>query len=284
MEQEIQAGQERLLAKRRELSRQTDPKPIGLMDLHLPRREPLPDELCPICDTLMISGPEWLVGPYCPVCADAQSAIDNDRIKQEGIDRANHARQVQISRYIADSCIGERFKGKTFTDYKPVNQTAVQVLEACQGFAAAFVPGCGTSLIMIGSPGTGKNMLSAIIGQEVMKRGFSFLHTTALKVVRRFKDSWKQSGVTEDEVLRYFVTPELLVIDEVGVQFGTATEQLYLTEVINDRYEAMKSVILLSNLTLKQIEDTLGVRSMERFQENGGRVLVLNWTSYRRQP
>ena len=89
------------------------------------------------------------------------------------------------------------------------------------------------------------------------------------------------SGVTEDQVLRYFVTPDLLVIDEVGVQFGTATEQLYLTEVINDRYEAMKPMILLSNLTLKQVEDTLGVRSMERFKENGGRVLVLNWASYR---
>jgi DNA replication protein DnaC len=232
----------------------------------------------------MVSGPEWLVGPYCPVCADAQTAIDNDRIKQEAVDRVNHAKQVQIDRYFADSCIGERFKGKVFADYKPVNQAASQVLEACKSFAGDFAPGCGTSLIMVGSLGTGKNMLSAIIGQETMKRGYSFLHTTALKVVRRFKDSWKQSGVTEDEVLRYFVAPELLVIDEVGVQFGTATEQLYLTEVINDRYEAMKSVILLSNLTLKQIEETLGVRSMERFQENGGRVLVLNWTSYRRQP
>ena len=217
------------------------------------------------------------------MCADAQTAIDNDRIKQEAVDRINHAKQVQIDRYVADSCIGERFKGKSFTDYKPINQAASQVLEVCKSFSGSFVPGCGTSLILVGSPGTGKNMLSAIIGQEVMKRGFSFLHTTALKVVRRFKDSWKQSGVTEDEVLRYFVTPELLVIDEVGVQFGTATEQLYLTEVINDRYEAMKSVILLSNLTLKQIEETLGVRSMERFQENGGRVLVLNWQSYRRQ-
>lgn len=237
---------------------------------------------CELCDTPLVLPPEWLEGPpFCPVCAEAQSAIDRDQKQQEEAQREKQAKSEQISRYLADSCIGLRFQGKSFADYQPVNQAAGQVLASCREYAAGFVPGNGTSLILVGSPGTGKNMLSAIIGQEIIQRGFSFLHTTAMKVVRRFKDSWKQDKVTEDQVLRYFVAPDLLVIDEIGVQFGSATEQLYLTEVINDRYEAMKSIILLSNLTLKQVEDTLGIRSMERFRENGGRVLVLGWESYR---
>ena len=227
--------------------------------------------------------PDWLGGnPYCPVCADVQAVIENDRLQQEDRERINRVKQSQIERYLADSCIGERFRGKTFSDYSPENQEASQVLDICRDYATAFKSRSGTPLIFIGSTGTGKNMLSAIIGQDIMKRGYSFLHTTAIKVVRRFKDSWKQPTVTEAEVLSYFVTPDLLVIDEIGVQFGTATEQLFLTEVINDRYEALKSTILLSNLTLKQVEDVLGGRSMERFKENGGRVLVFNWQSHRR--
>ena len=283
MQQEIQAAQERLLEKRRELSHQTAPKPIGLLvpsSLH-----PLPeDDLCPLCDTALTHPPDWLGGQaYCRVCADAQSAIQLDLVKQDELERAAWVKQAQIERYLADSCIGERFKGKVFADYQPVSQAATHALSVCREYASGFRSRSGTSLIFIGSTGTGKNMLSAIIGQDIITRGFSFLHTTALKIVRKYKDSWKQPDVTEEQVLSYYTTPDLLVIDEVGVQFGSPTEQLYLTELINDRYEAMKPMILIANLTLKQVEDALGARSMERFHENGGRVVVFNWASYRRQ-
>jgi DNA replication protein DnaC len=231
----------------------------------------------------MKQAPDWLGGTcYCPVCAEAQAAIERDRLAKEEQERQESVKRAQVRRYLADSCIGERFRGLAFTDYRPVCAGAAKVLQACREFVADFRVGCGVNLVFVGSPGTGKNMLSAIIGQELMDRGFSFLHTTAVKVVRRFKDSWKTPGVTEEEVLRYFVTPDLLVIDEVGVQFGSATEQLYLTEVINDRYESRRSTILLSNLTMKQIEETLGVRAVERFHEDSSRVLVFDWQSYRR--
>lgn len=38
--------------------------------------------------------------------------------------------------------------------------------------------------------GTGKNMLSSIIGQAVIASGYSSVHTTAMKLVRRIKGSW----------------------------------------------------------------------------------------------
>lgn len=230
----------------------------------------------------MVSAPSWIGGaPYCQVCADAQEIIEKERIKSEEQEKSRRLQQSQIDRYLADSCIGARFRGATFDDYKPVNKEAAANLMICRDFAESFSAGSGKSLIMVGSTGTGKNMLSSIIGQEVIKKGHSFLHTTAMKVVRRFKDSWKTKE-TEAEALAYFIAPEVLVIDEVGVQYGTAAEQIYLTEVINDRYEAMKSTILISNLTLQQMETVLGARTMERFHENGTKALVFNWKSHRR--
>jgi DNA replication protein DnaC len=247
-------------------------------------KQPHSEDLCEKCHALLVLEPDWLGGQsYCAVCDTEQAVIDQNRLWQEEKTRKDKNKQAQITRYLADSCIGVRFKGKSFTDYNPVNKAAEQALDVCRSFSASFRANSGTNMIFVGSPGTGKNMLSAVIGQDIIKRGFSFLHTTALKIVRRYKDSWKQPGVTEEQVLRYYTTPDLLVIDEIGVQFGTVTEQLYLTELINDRYEAMKPIIMLSNLTIKQIEDAMGVRSMERFQENGGRVVVFNWPSYRRR-
>jgi DNA replication protein DnaC len=223
-------------------------------------------------------------GYYCPACnlagRDSERREQQDREEREERERIG---RLRLEKYLADSALGSRFVGMTFADYRPPNRDAAAVLETCRSFADTFTPGSGKSLVFVGSPGTGKNMLSAIIGQEVMRKGHSFLHTTAVKVVRRFKDSWKSGDVTEEEVLRYFVAPDLMVIDEVGVQFGTATEQLYLTEVINDRYEAKKSTILISNLTIQQVAEVLGVRPMDRFREDGSQVLVFAWPSWRRQ-
>lgn len=289
MENSIKEGQRRLEEKRRVLSLQTPQKPTGLADhLSIPAvqtEEPTP---CPECGHDMVI-PQHTFGlssikPYCRECDAKREAEEQQALIQSQNSEAQQKQKLRlIERYTTDSCIGKRFLGKTFSDYKPVSNQAAEVLCICKNFADTFQPESGRNLILTGATGPGKNMLSAIIGQTVIQGGNSFLHTTAMKVVRRFKDSWKQPEVTEAEVLRYFVTPDLLAIDEIGVQFGTDTEQLYLTEVINDRYEAKKPTILISNLTMQQIEDVMGLRSIERFHEDGSRVLVFSWTSYRRQ-
>ena len=105
-----------------------------------------------------------------------------------------------------------------------------------------------------------------------------------MKLVRRVKETWgKGSEETESQAIRNFTLPDLLVVDEIGVQFGSQAEQIILTEIINDRYEAMRPTIIISNLTVPQLEEILGKRVVDRFYESGGRVLVFNWQSYRRQ-
>lgn len=261
--------------------------PIGSVVRSLPvsLNQGAHDGLCGDCGGALQALPAVAGGgSFCPVCVQRQTE-EQDRQEQERLELARRERvkAEQVAAYLADSQLGKRFVGLGFADYRPVCADAARALEVCRGFAQEFSGLDGRSLVFVGSPGTGKNMLSAIIGQEVIRRGFSFLHTSATKVVRRFKDSWKRKEVTEEEVLRYFVGPDLLVIDEIGVQFGSATEQMYLTEVINDRYEARKSTILLSNLTLNEVEAVLGLRAMERFCEDGSRVLVFAWPSWRRQ-
>jgi DNA replication protein DnaC len=170
-----------------------------------------------------------------------------------------------------------------FGNYNPTCQRAAKVKADCQEYVSGFKANAGNSLMMVGSPGTGKNMLAAIICQDVVKKGFTALHTTAIKLVRRVKDSWRNKEESEQAVIDYFVTPDLLVIDEIGVQFGSQTEQLYLTEVINDRYERRRPTILISNLKLSQLSDVLGERVVDRFYDDGSKMMVFDWESYRRR-
>ena len=76
---------------------------------------------------------------------------------------------------------------------------------------------------------------------------------------------------------------DLLVIDEVGIQFGTDTERMILYEILDLRYEAMRPVILTTNITdLKSLEKLLGERIIDRLFEGESKIVLFEWESHRR--
>jgi len=279
MDIDIQEAQKRLEQKRASL-KLTQPEPIFSVKIVT--------ATCEDCGA-QIETKSFFDGfvptPVCDDCKVKREAAYLEKVDAEN--KAKEARrkeqhQLRIATNLRSCSVGERFMGLTFDDYKPTCNNAARVLEACQDYVEAFGINNGASLMMIGSPGTGKNMLAAIIGQELIKRDFLFLHTTAMKLIRKVKDSWRNKEQSEQDVISSFVAPDLLVIDEIGVQFGSATEQLYLTEIINDRYEKRRSTILISNLKLSQLAEVMGERAIDRFYDDGSKILVFDWSSYRR--
>jgi DNA replication protein DnaC len=216
-----------------------------------------------------------------------EACNEKKRIDAEEKERARQATQIEEQRVARvkdrlEHCgIGGRFAGATFADYKPTCGNAEKVLQECKLYVEKFRD--RSNLLLLGSPGTGKNMLAAIIVQELIKLDFYCLHTTAIKLVRTIKDSWRNKEESEQSIIDLFTTPALLVIDEIGVQFGSPTEQLYITEVINDRYECRMPTILISNLKLSQLTDIMGERVIDRFYDDGSKFLVFDWPSYRRK-
>ena len=219
----------------------------------------------------------------CGPCSEVKQKAEMQRQSEAAQLAYGKSKDAQIFQRLRDCNIGDRFKGMTFPDYKPTCDKAAKIHAECQKYVDCFKDSSGCNILMIGSPGTGKNMIAAIIGQEVIKRDFSFLHTTAMKLVRRIKDSWRNKEESEQEVINSFVSPSLLVIDEIGVQFGSPTEQLFLTEVINERYEKRRPTILISNLKLSQLKEVMGERVIDRFYDDGSKLLIFDWQSYRKQ-
>jgi DNA replication protein DnaC len=218
----------------------------------------------------------------CKEC-DAEREEEEARLDEE---RRENARKMSIKKLFESCQIGPRFHGIEFDSYEPENEKARKVKDRCVEFSVLFGSQAGITgggLIMLGRPGTGKNHLAAAICTELMNNGYSCLHTSAIKLVRRIKETWSHDNAeSESVVVKSFLSPDLLVVDEVGVQFGSPTEQLYITEIINDRYEYRKPTILISNLTMKELGEVLGERVIDRFHDNG-QVLVFDWESYRRK-
>ncbi|MBN1088099.1 ATP-binding protein [Pantoea sp. 1B4] len=217
----------------------------------------------------------------CPACLSEKLA------KLEADEAASEKRwkQSQIDRMIGDLQLPERFAGATLDNYQPVNDDAARCLKLCKAYAAKWPERLkqGGGLVMCGKPGTGKNHLALAIAKHVInEHQNSALFTTALRIARLFKSTWsKNSERTEAEVIRIYTDPELLIIDEVGVQFGSEAEKLILFEIINTRYERMMPTILISNLPKDELATFIGERVIDRMNDGGGCTLAFTWESYR---
>lgn len=217
----------------------------------------------------------------CPAClAEKLAKLEADEAASE-----RRWKQSQIDRMIGDLQLPERFAGATLENYQPVNDDAARCLKLCKAYAAKWPERLkqGGGLVMCGKPGTGKNHLALAIAKHVInEHQNSALFTTALRIARLFKSTWsKNSERTEAEVIRIYTDPELLIIDEVGVQFGSEAEKLILFEIINTRYERMMPTILISNLPKDELAAFIGERVIDRMNDGGGCTLAFTWESYR---
>jgi DNA replication protein DnaC len=100
-------------------------------------------------------------------------------------------------------------------------------------------------------------------------------------MIRQLRSGWRRdSGRSELEELDILSRLDLLVIDEIGVQFSSDAERVQLFDVINRRYADLRPTILVTNLTLAEIQETLGERVFDRFREVAT-VVTFDWPSFR---
>lgn len=216
----------------------------------------------------------------CPACAEAARA--EQAAKEEAARKAQKVAAWQAR--IGSAGVPERFQSRTLDCYVPTTQGQRDALKFAQDYAADFesVLKTGRSAVFVGKPGTGKTHLAIGIALAVMGRGHSAMFTTAMRALRRVKETWsRNSQETEREAIAALVFPDLLVLDEVGIQFGSDTEKLILFDVLNERYEQRKPTLLLSNLVVEEVKEYLGERVFDRLREDGGQFVAFNWASHR---
>jgi len=238
--------------------------------------------LLPDLEIKAMSGPETVRKYACEVHRSEELPCEACEWEKA---QALRRKQALTSKLFKDILIGKRYIGKTFDDYFPPTDEAVEVKEKCIKYAQTFKNrlDSGDSLLMLGEPGTGKNMLSACICQAAVAQGYTALHTTAMKLVRKIKTSWGNPDIDEQEMIDLFAKPDILVVDEIGKQFGTKAEEILLFEALNGRYEDERPTILISNLDEAGVEDYLGPTLIDRFHEGKSSLLKFTWPSYRRR-
>lgn len=208
------------------------------------------------------------------------------KAKQKEDEDAKAARVASWRKQLTQAAIPERFMDRSLDTYVALSEGQRKALGYARHFAGQFIDGQpqGRSAIFCGHPGTGKTHLAVGIGLHLMSIKKLVLFITVQRMVRKMKDSWrKDSTQSESDVIDFFVKPDLLIIDEIGVQFGTEFEKNFIFDVLNERYEKRKSTLLLSNLTGGEVKAFLGERVYDRLREDGGKCIPFDWTSHRGQ-
>lgn len=217
----------------------------------------------------------------CPVCAN--EAAEREKIEAEAKKRVE--RLMAWQKKIGQSGIPERFHDRSLENFIATTAQQRKALSFAQDYASSFdkVLRTGRSALFIGKPGTGKTHLAAGIGLEVMRnQNRTVLFTTVMRAIRRVKDTWvKGCGESESQAIATLVMPDLLILDEVGVQFGSDFERNILFDVLNERYEKRRPTILMSNLEQGEVTGYLGERVIDRMREDGGDLIPFDWESYR---
>lgn len=217
----------------------------------------------------------------CPHCIKEEIELVEQQIR----DFDSEERQAKIKELKDKSGIPLRFASANFDSYIETAQNRL-AKKICQRYADKWLERfkLGGGLVFCGKPGTGKNHLACAIANSIIENHQAkVLISTALRIARDIKNSWsRDSQISEERTIKTYTDKDLLIIDEIGVQFGSEAEKIILFEIINTRYEQMKPTILISNLSEQELGIYIGERVLDRMMEGQGAIIAFDWESYRK--
>jgi DNA replication protein DnaC len=228
------------------------------------RSEPFRDQVCPlgVCD-----GSGWILGP-------------------EDIARECECRAQRLSRGRSrgvSSVIPARFRGVSF-ERPPVADMARDLqTKAAVAEVRAFVDdldarlASGRGLWLFGDTGTGKTTLAMLISKAALEAGRTVAIYSLPKLLARIRQTYdaEPGGDSYTTFFERLTSVDLLHIDDLGAEKRSdwVLEQLYA--LVNERYEAQRSMLVTTNLDQQQLEEQIGSRTVSRLVEICGDPLPL---------
>jgi DNA replication protein DnaC len=215
------------------------------------RSEPFREVACPlgVCD-----GSGWILGP--------------EDVARECECRAQRLKRGR-NRGVA-SVIPARYRGVSF-DRPPVTQIEPRAVAAIRRWVDDLDSNLteGKGIWLMGDVGTGKTTLAMLASKAALRENFSVAIYSLPVLLARIRQTYgaEPGG---DSYLTFFerlTSVDLLHIDDLGAEKSSdwVLEQLYA--LVNERYEAQRSIVVTTNLDEEALRSQIGERTVSRLVE-----------------
>jgi len=136
---------------------------------------------------------------------------------------------------------------------------------AALNFAARF-PDVPANLLLYGDAGLGKTFLCNCIAREILNKGHLVIYVTAPQLFKKIEDRRFGGDEAEysDTQLDLIYEADLLIIDDLGSEFGTVVTKSELFNILNSRLLEKKPMVISTNLAFENFRDTYSDRVYSR--------------------
>ncbi|MCD7787454.1 MAG: ATP-binding protein [Firmicutes bacterium] len=220
---EIEASNEALLAKRREL----------LKSNGYPEDYDEPEYTCGLC-----SDTGYVNGKMC-VCKRRLLVLAGC----EGSGMSVLMRTQSFESFSLDYYRGDARRKMT------------AILSEVKKYAEGFSDVGSGNILFVGGTGLGKTHLSTSAARVVIERGYDVKYVTVSNMISEFEDKKYHSGYGErsdDPTERYYEC-DLLIIDDLGAEVTTQFAVSCLYDVINARINTGRAMMISTNLSSAEI-------------------------------
>jgi DNA replication protein DnaC len=208
----------------------------------------------PACKLGVCDGSGWIVGP-------------------ENVARPCECRESQMQRRRArgiKSVIPRRYADVSFELLRNDGFDPV-ILGMIEEFASEIDTRLerGDGLWLWGDTGTGKTALAMLLSKLTLEAGHSVAIYSLPKLLARIRSTYERDlgGDSYTAFFERLTSVELLHIDDLGAEKRSdwVLEQLYA--IVNERYEAKRSIIVTTNLGEEDLAEQIGPRTVSRLLE-----------------
>ena len=189
---------------------------------------------------------------------DTNESKTNDILKQKQQERINHL--------LNKSGIGERFKNRTFENFKATDNNKAALIKSKE-FAENF-ESQSRGIILLGDVGRGKTHLAAAITNAIASDLHTVMFGNITSLLSVIKSTYKKdSELSERDILEIMAQVDLLIIDDFGKENPTKNTVSLIYQIVNRRYEDNKLLVATTNYSMTNLKKTIGEATVSRLYE-----------------
>lgn len=155
------------------------------------------------------------------------------------------------------------FRGKTPEETTACRDVMSRIFSYCKSYAESFSTE-SKNILMFGKTGLGKTHLSLAIANQVIQKGYDVLYDSAVNYLMQIEKEHFGRDDSGRDTLQSLLTADLLILDDLGVEYDTPFYTSTIYNIINTRLNRSLPTIVSTNLNHEGIQKKYDDRIVSR--------------------